>query len=105
MLTRYPPVCPAWIIRHRQSESSAPALSRHLNENDNRRREPLMTLLSVTGAELAFGITPLLDQAALSVSASAPLWRWHSHTNRLCCCWTSRPIIWTSTASSTSRGC
>ena len=28
-----------------------------------------MTLLSVTGAELAFGLTPLLDQAALSVSA------------------------------------
>ena len=28
-----------------------------------------MTLLTVTGAELAFGITPLLDQAALSVSA------------------------------------
>ena len=28
-----------------------------------------MTLLSVTGAELAFGLTPLLDQAALSVGA------------------------------------
>jgi ATP-binding cassette subfamily F protein uup len=28
-----------------------------------------MTLLSVTGAELSFGLTPLLDQAALSVSA------------------------------------
>jgi ABC transport system ATP-binding/permease protein len=28
-----------------------------------------MTLLSLTGAELAFGITPLLDQAALSVGA------------------------------------
>jgi len=28
-----------------------------------------MTLFSVTGAELAFGATPLLDQAALSISA------------------------------------
>jgi ABC transport system ATP-binding/permease protein len=28
-----------------------------------------MTLLAITGAELAFGVTPLLDQAVLSVSA------------------------------------
>src|SRR6266478_5486738 len=37
--------------------------------NDNRHCEDRMTLFSVTGAELAFGATPLLDQAALSISA------------------------------------